>query len=73
MVYPLIRIKRNCQNNNLIILTDSGSTHSFIDEHVVKEIKTTIETTTVLAVIMANETVLAVTVRSRLPLKQRLY
>jgi hypothetical protein len=41
---------------------------------VVKEIKsTTIEKTTVLAVIMANETVLAVTVRSRLPLKKRLY
>jgi len=53
-----IRIKGSCQNKNLIILIDSCSTHSFIDEHVVKEIKTAIKRTIVLVETIANNNVL---------------
>jgi hypothetical protein len=38
-----IKIKENCQNKNLIIIIDSVSAHSFIDEYLLKEIRTTME------------------------------
>ena len=37
--YNTIQIRGCCQGRDLIILIDSGSTHSFIDEKVIKDSK----------------------------------
>ena len=52
--YSTILIRGCCQGRDLIILIDSGSTHSFIDEKVIKGLKAVIVKTTVLTVIVAN-------------------
>jgi hypothetical protein len=53
-----IRIKGSCQGEELIILIDSESTHSFIDEKVMLRIKVAMVRTTVLAVTVANENIM---------------
>lgn len=49
-----IKIQGETRGRKLVILTDTGSTHSFIEINVVKEIKATITTTSPLLVIVAN-------------------
>jgi len=41
-----------------VILFDNKSTHSFIDKCVVKEVKAVVKKTTILVVIVANESVM---------------
>jgi len=53
-----IRIKKNYQNKNLLILVDNNSTRNFIDKYVVNEIINTIEKTIVLVVTITNESVM---------------
>lgn len=52
--YNTIQIRGCCQGRDLIILIDSRSTHSYIDEKVIKGLKVVIVKTTVLTVIVAN-------------------
>jgi hypothetical protein len=56
--YNTIRIKGNCQGQNLIILIDSGSTYSFINESTIKALNATTSKTTLLAVTVANGNVM---------------
>ena len=56
--YNTIRIKGNCQGRDLIILIDSGSTHSFIDEATIIELNVSKNKTTLLAVTVANGNVM---------------
>ena len=56
--YNTIRIKGNCQGRDLIILIDSGSTHSFIDEATITELNVSKSKTTLLAVTVANGNVM---------------
>ena len=49
-----IKIMGSCQGNELIILIDSGSIYSFINEQVIKEIKAFTIKTFMLVVIVAN-------------------
>lgn len=53
-----IRIKKNYQNKNLLILVDNNSTRNFRDKYVVNEIINTIEKTIVLVVTITNESVM---------------
>lgn len=53
-----IRKKGSCQGEELILLIDSESTHSFIDEKVMLRIKVAMVRTTVLAVTVANENIM---------------
>ena len=55
--YNTIKIKENCQGQNLIILIDSGSTYSFINKGTIKALNATTSKTTLLAVTVANENV----------------
>jgi hypothetical protein len=56
--YNTIRIKGNCQGQNLVILIDSGSTYSFINKGTIKALKASTSKTTLLAVTVANENVM---------------
>ena len=56
--YNTIRIKGNCQGQNLIILIDSGSTHSFINKATIQALKATTSKTTLLAVTVSNGNVM---------------
>jgi len=56
--YNTIRIKGDCQGQNLIILINSGSTHSFINESTIKALNATTSKTTLLAVMVANGNVM---------------
>jgi len=49
-----IKIMGSCQGNELIILINSGSIYSFINEQVIKEIKAFTIKTFMLVVIVAN-------------------
>ena len=53
-----IRIKGSYQGRDLIILIDSGSTHSFIDANVAGELQLPVENSPVLAVTVANGSVM---------------
>jgi len=52
--YNTIRIKGNCQRQNLVILIDSGSTHSFINKGTIKALNAPTSKITLLAVTVAN-------------------
>ena len=56
--YNTIRIKGNCQGQNLVILIDSGSTHSFINKGKIKVLNAPTSKTTLLAVTVANGNVM---------------
>jgi len=56
--YNTIRIKGDCQGQNLIILINSGSTHSFINESTIKALNATTSKTTLLVVMVANGNVM---------------
>jgi hypothetical protein len=56
--YNTIKIKGNCQGRDLIILIDSGSTYSFIDEGAITELNVAKSKTTLLAITVANGNVM---------------
>ena len=53
-----IRIRGSYQSRDLIILIDSGSTHSFLDSSIAGELQLPIENSLVLAVTVANGSII---------------
>jgi hypothetical protein len=62
--YNTIKIKGDCEGRDFIILIDSGSTHSFIDESMIKKLNVVTSKTTLLAIIVANGNVMLCEVHS---------
>jgi hypothetical protein len=59
-----IKIKGDCQGRDFIILIDSGSMHSFIDESMINKLNFVTSKTTLLAVTVVNGNVMLCEVHS---------